>query len=302
MSRRRLTDAKPPTAAEERELVARMRAGDVAARDRLVEGHMGLVARIAAYYAPQGQARGLDFDDLVAEGAAGLVRSLGRFDPARGLRVMTYMGHWVRQSIRRALDDGGMVRVPVHARLGGERREKYAAEAERAESCGSLGEVKALGLADPGDGPAERAAAAEARDDLRRRLARLEPADRAFVEELYGLDGGPGRTLKEMGDRLGVGRERARQIELECLAALRDGTTRRAAVAAGRVLGTLRGRAAGAGRGRRWCPDCGRERPVGEFGPNAARRDGLSRYCRAHASARSMQSRRAGDGRKAVGA
>ncbi|MDL1928791.1 sigma-70 family RNA polymerase sigma factor, partial [Fimbriimonadia bacterium ATM] len=107
----RLTQTPLLTSEEERELSRRARSGDEAARKRLVEANMRLVVNIAKQY----RHRAVAFEDLVQEGAIGLMSAVERFDPDRGFRFSTYATHWIRQTISRAIDvKSRTIRLPAH--------------------------------------------------------------------------------------------------------------------------------------------------------------------------------------------
>jgi RNA polymerase primary sigma factor len=97
------------TFAEERELALRIANGDVEARDQLVRANLRLVVCLARGFLH----RGLDLDDLVAEGNLGLIRATETYDPDVGVRFSTYARNWIKQSIRRhVIDRGKFVRLP----------------------------------------------------------------------------------------------------------------------------------------------------------------------------------------------
>lgn len=96
---------------EELELTRAAQAGDAKARQRLVEANMRLVINIAKSY----RCRSVSLEDLVQEGAIGLMHAVERFDPEKGFRFSTYATHWIRQSIGRALDNKAKaIRLPAH--------------------------------------------------------------------------------------------------------------------------------------------------------------------------------------------
>ncbi len=100
------------TPEEEMELLQRAQAGDEDARNRLVESNLRLVLSVARRYARPG----LPLEDLVQEGALGLIKAINHFDTSRGLRFSTYAIHWIRQAIGRAADSqAGLIRLPNHA-------------------------------------------------------------------------------------------------------------------------------------------------------------------------------------------
>ncbi|MCW5939696.1 MAG: sigma-70 family RNA polymerase sigma factor [Fimbriimonadaceae bacterium] len=107
----RLTQAPLLTAEEEIELTRQAQAGCEASRKRLIESNMRLVVSIARHYSsPQ-----IPFEDLIQEGAIGLMDAVKRFDPERGFRFSTYATHWIRQTIGRAMDGKAKaIRLPSY--------------------------------------------------------------------------------------------------------------------------------------------------------------------------------------------
>src|SRR5262249_11144357 len=240
------------SAEEEQELAYRMEGGDREARDRMVRANLCLVVSIARGYA----GRGLPLEDLVAEGNLGLLRAVEGFEPSRGTRFSTYAGYWVRESIHRALaHTARTIRIPasVAALLARWRRASTRLQEElgrpptQEEIARRLGLPetklsiikKAIRVCNPAppsdhaewglsldemivDGntrPPDREVA-EA-DDLHHVLDLLEKMDErqaAVLRMRFGLGGEGPRTLKEVGARLGLTRERVRQIKGEALA------------------------------------------------------------------------------------
>ncbi len=235
---------------EEGELARRSAAGDREARDRLVEANLGLVVTIARRFL----GRGLDLEDLVGEGTIGLIRASARFDPGLGTRFGTYAGHWVHQAIREALcQTGSAIRLPegmvgllkrwreaewalgrdlgrqpsfdeVAAALG--LTESRRAHVERALRAGR---VRATGPSEEGqsidemvpstDGTPvqERLESEEERAMAWRLIAGLEPRERTIVTLRFGLEEESPQTLEQIGRRLGLTRERVRQLEADAL-------------------------------------------------------------------------------------
>ncbi|MGH7540777.1 MAG: sigma-70 family RNA polymerase sigma factor [Gemmatimonadota bacterium] len=199
---------------EEAELARRSRGGDEAARCRLVSANLRFVVSVARRY----RGRGLSLADLVNEGNLGLLRAAERYDETRGVRFITYASWWVRQSILQAIARsagprdrvGPLERLSLDEPIGGE-----------------AGATLADLVADDRDDPPERR--------MRRRALRYAvdasltelPAREQLVLRLYfGLDGEPPLPLSEVGRRLGVTRERTRQIKERALARLRSGARR----------------------------------------------------------------------------
>lgn len=107
----RLTQAPLLTPDEEVELTCQAQGGDERARQRLIESNMRLVINIAKSY----RSRAIPLEDLIQEGAIGLMHAVQRFDPSKGFRFSTYATHWIRQSIGRALDNKAKaIRLPAH--------------------------------------------------------------------------------------------------------------------------------------------------------------------------------------------
>jgi RNA polymerase primary sigma factor len=244
------------TAAQEKELARRIWDGDTSARDTMVRANLRLVVNIARNYV----GKGLDLPDLIEEGNLGLLRAVEGFDPNMNTRFSTYAGYWIKQSIKRALiNTGKTIRIPAYmAQLLTEWRR---ATAELQEDLGrpptqeevaahmnlprrKLNLIKkairiynAAPQADPSEeGQTIDATVMDVRvktpdetliesDDVRQVLAlldRMGEREATVLRLRFGLDGGDPKTLKEIGERLGLTRERVRQIEREALVALRE--------------------------------------------------------------------------------
>jgi RNA polymerase primary sigma factor len=238
------------TAAQEVELAKRIERGDLVAKQRMIQSNLRLVVSIAKNYRNQG----LPFLDLIQEGTLGLIRAVEKFDWRRGFKFSTYATWWIRQAVARALaDKARTIRMPVHiverlqkmnraerllwTQLGREPRlEEIAEEASlpleqalevraAARTSASLdapvGDTDDAVLGDfvAGNEPLpEEAVELELRSQaLRHALAALPERERQVLVLRYGLAGTEAKTLDEIGRRLGLTRERVRQIELDSL-------------------------------------------------------------------------------------
>jgi RNA polymerase primary sigma factor len=245
---------------EERELAVRItRSQDEEALKRLVETNL----RFVVSYAKRYRGLGVSFLDLIHEGNLGLLEAARRFDAERHVKFITYAVWWIRQAIMHALSDQRRVfALPtklsaVASRYGREvadltaRLDHVPSSEEIAEDLDiSAAEAEALqyvsgtdvSLSDPvthdeEDGrelgetlPQTSVPAAEVEllheallSQLKAALSELAPKERAVMELRFGLDGSDPKTLQEIGDRLGLSRERVRQIESRAKEKLRRG-------------------------------------------------------------------------------
>jgi RNA polymerase primary sigma factor len=243
------------SAQEERDLAARVREGDIAARDQLVRANLRLVVSVARKYG----GKGLAVEDLVGEGNMGLIRAAEGYDPNAGTRFATYATYWIRQSVRRALSrDANTLRLPSymwtllakwHKASSALRRDldRSATDVEIAEYLNlskrqTRAVQKAITVLTSGQShgtseddnlidqissnrcgcPLEELDEAEAVQGAMAGLDNLDEREAKIIRLRFGLDGEAPSTLKEVGTKLGYTKERIRQIEREAIAKLRD--------------------------------------------------------------------------------
>jgi len=233
----------------------RIREGAQKARERLTQANLRLVISVAK----KQRGYGVPFADLVQEGNIGLMRAVEKFDHRLGYKFSTYAHWWIRQAVGRAItDQSRTVRVPVHMHENMRKLmktkdrlyQKHGRRPTREELASEMGVAsdavdwlktvkasKPISLETPlgQDGsqlgdfiedvvtpqPADEAAIGLLRSQLSQALESLSARERRVIELRYGLEDGYSLTLEEVGTKLGLTRERIRQIQKEALAKLR---------------------------------------------------------------------------------
>lgn len=239
---------------ERQQLEAVVQDGEMA-RHHLIRANSRLVISLAKKYMGQG----VPLLDLIQEGNMGLMRAVEKFDYRRGYKFSTYATWWIRQSITRAVaDQGRTIRVPVH--MNDRIRRLYRASRQLEQKLGRAPTPEELALeldvpphkvrwmlrvsqrplslekpvgeeldSELGDfiedqdapAPADMASQHLLREEIESVLTALTPREARVLKLRFGLTDGRSHTLKEVGEKFGVTRERIRQIEAEALQRLR---------------------------------------------------------------------------------
>ena len=243
-------------AQQERDLATRIGQGDTRARDQMVRANLRLVVNIARGYS----GKGLGLQDLIEEGNLGLLRAVEGFDPAMGTRFSTYASYWIKQSIKRALiNTGKTIRIPAYmvellskwrrasarlteelgrtptpeevARVLGLAKKKlpiikkaikiYNAtpQTDQAEAGWTLGDMV---MDERQLMPDDALVESDCLHHVMEMLTTMDQREATVLRMRFGLDGHDSRTLKEIGEQLGLTRERVRQIETEALNKMAD--------------------------------------------------------------------------------
>ena len=245
------------TADQEKEIGLRIAAGDILAKQELIEANLRLVVSVAKKY---NNHTGISFLDLVQEGNMGLMHAVEKFDFTRGFKFSTYATYWIKQYISRAIaDQGRAIRVPVHIveannlinrterqltqQLGRKATpeevakeldmdmEKYTNIVEHSKSLLSMDKT----VNDDEDTDMNElvgdSRAVSAEDKMRKEATRaevikvfdsLDEKEKEVMILRFGFDDGEAKTLEDVGELMGLTRERVRQLEIKALRKLRQ--------------------------------------------------------------------------------
>src|ERR1043166_1842479 len=252
---REIGQTKLLTPEEEVILAKRIKRGDKNAREHMIKANLRLVVKIARDY----EGNGLPLLDLINEGNMGLMKGVERFDPSKGAKVSTYCAWWIKQSIKRALaNQSKTIRLPVHVVDKVSHMRKAAAKLEelfgrevtdeelaeeldmpvsrvkryRTASMSTASLDAPLGDDDSNrvgdiirdekaENPYEQLEGKTNADMIRELLPTLDKREMEILRQRFALDGGTEKTLEEIGERLGVTRERIRQVQNAALQKLR---------------------------------------------------------------------------------
>ncbi len=243
------------TLEQEIELAAKIKKGDAAAREQMINSNLRLVVTIAHDYANLG----LPLLDLISEGNIGLTKAVERFNPTKGAKLSTYAMWWIKQSIKRALaNQSKTIRLPVHLvdKVAKVRRVslQMSDELGREPTNDELGEeigipsdkvarLKSVGIrpasldAPIGDDdstkfgemigdeeaqtPFELLRDKNLRGEVDGLIEVLDGREKKIISQRFGLDGGKPKTLEDVAKHFGITRERIRQVQNIALAKLR---------------------------------------------------------------------------------
>jgi RNA polymerase primary sigma factor len=246
---------------QEVQLARRIKRGDQKAETEMVSANLRLVVKIARDYANFG----LPLLDLISEGNIGLMKAVERFDPKKGGKLSTYAAWWIKQSIKRALaNQTKTIRLPIHLvekigkmrRVSSQMMEELGREPTDEELAEEIGlpssKVAALKSAalrpasldqpiqddesfqfgdivgdEESDNPFETLRDKDMLEEVEELLHLLDDRERMIINSRFGLDGQEPKTLEEVGETLGVTRERIRQLQNVALLKLRGALRKR---------------------------------------------------------------------------
>ena len=242
---------------EEIDLALKAKAGDKAAKDRIVNANLRFVVNVAKKY----QNHGLDLPDLISEGNIGLLTAVDRFDVSKGYHFISYAVWWIRQAILKAIcEKSRAIRLPLnranelvqieHARklMTGDKteeqefaevarmlkmdkqhvremvnisRDMISLDAQVASSDNDRTSVSDFIEDERYDNPDEEAISNAMKSDIGKVLNTLKPNEAKVLSLRYGLNGARPMSLKEVGDTCNLTKERIRQIEKHAIVRMR---------------------------------------------------------------------------------
>lgn len=240
------------TREEEVELATRAAKGDKAAKDRIIQANLRFVVNVAKKY----QNHGLDLVDLISEGNIGLITAIERFDVSKGYHFISYAVWWIRQAIMKAIyEKSRMIRLPsnrvnelvqieqIRKAVGGDKSEEEEI-AQVAEMLGMTNQHvlelinisrdmvsldapvgnddSSVAIGDNTEdsryqSPEEAATESFMKDEIENLLSNLSQKEALVLKYRFGLNGNKSMSLKEVGDKFNLTKERIRQIEKKAI-------------------------------------------------------------------------------------
>ena len=252
------------TSDQEQAIGDRITAGDQSAKTELIEANLRLVVSVAKKYNSN---TSIPFLDLVQEGNMGLIHAVEKFDFTRGFKFSTYATYWIKQYIQRAIaDQGRAIRVPVHiveannlinrterqlTQTFGRKAtpeevakelemdmEKYTSIVEHSKSLLSMDktinddedtDMNEIVGDSRAENPVEKMRKEATREMIIEVFDSLDEREKEIIMMRYGFDDGEAKTLDDIGELVGLTRERVRQIEIKALRKLRQPARQRSA-------------------------------------------------------------------------